>query len=227
LLDNIVESIKTQYKQAGWHGVMIHLIRHAMVFRFSGSGSRLFLIALSEPKPTDDAAQKAAKHSFKWAEREDLSRMLSDPEAKINQRDLVSFDRGNRCLLQHDGDKLVGYTWVSLDPLIEILWGVHFNMPDDMVYNYNGFTTPAYRGTAYQALRHLKLLDLMRSEGKKRLFGYVDHMNYKSLRGTQKSGYKTVGTISGFECNKKFTFKINIDHNAWAKLVRSGPHQFS
>ena len=150
---------------------------------------------------------------------------MKEPKSGLYQRDLDSYQAGSRCLLQLDGDKLVGFTWISNARLIELMWGMHFNMPDDMVYNYNGYTVPAYRGTSYQALRHLKILELTRREGTRRLFGYVDHLNYPSLRGTQKSGYERIGVLHGIKRAGKTRFNLSVESSAWSEAVRMGPLQ--
>jgi hypothetical protein len=182
---------------------------------------------MSEPRPAPEAEKTAIDRTFRWATRDDLLTLVETPSSEIKKRDLQSFDDGNCCLLQLDKEALVGYTWVSFNPLVEILWGVHFNMPNDMVHNYNGFTVPAYRGQAYQAIRHQKLLSLIQREGKGRLFAFVDHMNYRSLSGTRKSGYKIVGTIKGFQSPKRLKFSVRVNQDSWAKAVRMGPHQFT
>ena len=127
--------------------------------------------------------------------------------------------------MQLDGDNLVGYTWVSNSPLIDLEWGFHANLPNDMIYNYNGYTAPAYRGTAYQALRHLKVLEHLGATGKKRLLGYVDHLNYKSLQGVAKSGYQRVGVLRGVKRNGKIHFSLTINEKDWSTATRAGPLQ--
>ena len=151
--------------------------------------------------------------------------MAKDSTSGVHAWDLEAFADGCRCLLQLDGERLVGYTWVASSPLIEVMWGLHLNLPEDMVYNYNGFTAPAYRGTSFQGLRHLKVLERMREEGKRRLFGYVDDLNYRSLRGVEKSGYHRVGVLVGVKRGGQTHFALTIDAEAWAEQVRMGPRQ--
>ena len=211
--------------ELGLIGVFVHLGRRALVYSPGGDAFRVFLVVLTQPRPTPEATAAAREHTFRFASLDDLERLLQDPSSKIYERDIVSFKNGNRCLLQLDGEKLVGYTWVSTSPLIDIDWGFHTNMPDDMMYNYNGYTAPAYRGTAYQALRHLKVLEFTRDEGKRRLLGYVDHMNYKSLRGVAKSGYERVGVLRGIRRNGKIRFQLSVDEKGWSTATRVGPLQ--
>jgi len=209
----------------GPRGLITHLYRRALMFVPGGSAFRVFLVVLTQPRPTSEAMASARNHTFTFATLEDLQVLLNDKDAEIFERDITSFQSGNRCLLQRDGSKLVGYTWISNSALIDINWGLHVNLPDDVVYNYNGFTTRAYRGTAYQALRHLKILEMTSGEGKRRLLGYVDHLNYKSLRGVVKSGYEKVGVLRGVRRNGRTRFSLRIDDNAWGFATRVGPLQ--
>lgn len=217
---------KVQY-YGGLAGLATHVGRKAMSSELMGSNFRLFLVVLTEPKPPLAVTQKAATHTFRFAELKDFERLAEDKQTGIAARDVESFRQGNRCLLQLNGDELVGYTWYSPSPLIELQWGLHFNLPDDMVYNYNGFTAPKYRGIAYQSLRHLKLLEHLAPLGKRRLMGYVSHLNYKSLQGVAKSGYQRVGVLRGVKRGGKFHFSLNIDEKAWATIARAGPLQFT
>jgi hypothetical protein len=209
----------------GAAGAAAHLGRHLMRRLRGGEAFRLFLVVLTEPRPTAAAQQAAKNHTLRFATLEDLERLQADPTSNFSPWDVDAHREGCRCLLQLDGEKLVGHTWVSTAPLIELRWGLHFNMPDDMVYNYHGYTAPQYRGTAFQALRHLKLLELMKSQGKRRLLGYVDDLNYRSLRGVEKSGYRRVGTLSGLKRGGQTHLSLSIDDGAWSQLVRVGPRQ--
>jgi len=173
----IIQKARATVTRIGVRGTGIHAARLMMTTVPGAEAFRMFLIVLTTPRPTPAATEASKNHTFRFATRDELVRFSRQPEAKLFDRDIESFDRGNRCLLQLDGEQLVGYSWVSTARLIELMWGLHFNMPDDMVYNYNGFTVPSYRGTSYQALRHLKILEISRPQGTRRLFGYVDHLN--------------------------------------------------
>lgn len=206
-------------------GIVTHAARRALSLVPGANVFRMFIVVLREPRPSPEAQLAAKNHDFHFATLEELQRLLADPESHIAERDIVSFQRGNRCLLQYDGEALVGYTWISDSSLIDVNWGLHINLPDDMLYNYNGFTTKAYRGTAFQALRHLKVLELTHAQGKRRLIGYVDHLNYASLRGVAKSGYEQVGVIWGVERNGKIRFSVQLNADSWSTATRAGPLQ--
>jgi hypothetical protein len=222
---DMIQKARATFTQLGVRGTGVHFARRAMVSVPGAESFRLFLIVLTTPRPTPAASEAAKNHTFRIASREELIAYTKLPEAKLYDRDVASYDTGCRCLLQLDGDELVGYTWIGTARLVELMWGLHFNMPDDMVYNYNGYTVPSYRGTSYQALRHLKILELCRPQGTRRLFGYVDHLNYASLRGTEKSGYERIGVLYGVKRDGRIRFSLSVKDDAWSEAVRVGPIQ--
>lgn len=224
MIGRVLEVVRGM-RALGPRGSVVHLARRALTTAPGGEAFRLFIVVLSEPRPTPEAAAAAKDHVFRFAELDDIERLARTKGANIFERDIVSFRDGNRCLLQLDGDKLVGYTWIGRSALIDINWGFHVNLPDDMVYNYNGYTTPEYRGTAFQALRHLNVLKLIRDEGKLRLMGYVDHLNYKSLSGVAKSGYQRVGVLRGIRRKGTIRFALTVKESDWATATRVGPLQ--
>jgi len=154
-------------------------------------------------------------HTFRFATVEEVSELRSQSDIPLGDNDVVAAATGDRCLLQLDGDTLAGYAWIAGSPLVYIAEGVHFNLPNDTVYNYKAFTPPEYRGHGFQALRHLKLLEVLRGEGKHRLFGYVDRLNFSSLKGVHKSGYRRVGTLTIRRRGGAVRALMKVDENFW------------
>ena len=156
----------------------------------------LYLIVLSVPRVSQRVLDEARSHSFRFASPEDLTRIGTSYGDEVGAVDFDFLRRGDRCLLQLEGDQLVGFTWIAGSQLVHIEHGFHLNLPDHLAYNYHGFTAPTYRGKAFQAVRHLRLLELLGSEGKTGLFGFVDRLNFASRRGQAKSGYRQVGKLT-------------------------------
>jgi len=189
-------------------------------------GKILILFALAKPLPSNRARENAKGHTFKFASLEELEKIridLShdlDNQPSKNDIDLVRSGKA-RCMLQLDGDKLAGYTWVWNSHLAYIIQGFHLNLPDDTLYNFKGYTPKEYRGFGFQSIRHLKLLDLLKVEGVNRLFGYVDQINPRSLHGVRKSGYKKVGVLKVFDArNEKIQFNLTLDKTFWVEKAR-------
>jgi hypothetical protein len=206
---------------------IIEVTQILLTFIFHQHGKKLILFALSDPKPIQKAIDASQKHLFKFATASELKKLCvqlkNDPDNYPSEKDFSELSEGRcRCLVQLDGDTLAGYAWVWNSKLAHIVDGFHLNLPDDTIYNYKGYTNPKYRGYGFQAMRHLKLLEFLNSEGITRLFGYVDRTNPRSLRGVAKSGYQPVGqlTISHYK-NGDVSFKLKLDSHFWAKEART------
>jgi GNAT superfamily N-acetyltransferase len=205
----------------GVRGLLVSLARYFFLGGSSKKSCRLFLYVLDTPKATPESFKAAEGHTFRFATADDIEFYSKDPTWDIQDRAIAAFKRGNRCFLQFDGDSLVGYAWISGSQLVELMWGFHFNMPDDTVYNFKGYTAPAYRGKGFQPLRHLRLLEHIRREGKRRLLGYVDQMNLDSMSGLAKSGYKKVGTLRCIKKRGKVRFILNAPKDFWSEEKRT------
>lgn len=161
--------------------------------------TRLFLVALSSPRDLPKARAAAANHTFRFATPQDIMRFSQDHRHPLYETDPTTIETGHAsCLLQLDGDKLVGFSWIDNSSLVFIdpgNFGHYINLPEDTVYNFRGYTAPDYRGLGFQPLRHVEMLKTIKALGKQRLFGFVNHTNFSSLRGVIKSGYVVVGEI--------------------------------
>ena len=196
--------------RAGWDGL-----------RYSGQ-SRKFLFALYEPRSMPDAIEAAKNHTFKFATPDELRAFSSNPKYSIEAVDIERVASGfARCMLQLDGNNLVGYAWIWTHRLAYIEDGVHLNLPDDTIYNYKGYTNPDYRGFGFQALRHLNLLKLTEVEGVRRLFGFVDRFNSKSLKGVRKSGYVQVGELRIKHGGGRVRMVLDVDQDFWSSKPRT------
>lgn len=205
----------------GLKGLIVYLSRLAFLGGCADKNCRIFLFQLTAPLPAPESIRAAEGHTFRFATIEDIHTYRADPAWDIRDNDVLAFKKGDRCLLQLDGDTLVGYAWLAASPLVELTWGFHFNMPDDTVYNYKGFTAPAYRGKGFQPLRHLKLLEYVRGEGRHRLFSYVDQMNLSSLKGLKKSGYERIGVLRCIKIRDRLKFFLRVSENFWSKQRRT------
>jgi hypothetical protein len=73
--------------------------------------------------------------------------------------------------------------------------GLTLQLPPSALYNYAGYTRPAFRGLGLQAWRHRALLDHPAWTGFDTVWGYVRATNFASQRGQARSGYRRVGTL--------------------------------
>ena len=156
-------------------------------------GRRCFHIYwLSEPRALPEAAAAASSHVFRVLTLEEL---LADLGRHWTPADAAAMRRGDRCLTQWDGLKLVGYIWFSTAPLAFLAEAIHLNLPADAACIYQNYTAPAYRGQRFQPLRRLRLLELLVPEGKRQLLSYVARQNLDSQHGIERSGARQVGEV--------------------------------
>ncbi len=112
---NLIQKPSEVRKKLGYFGIggaITLLGRKALILARRGECFREFLIVLSEPRPSSRAMAAARDHTFRMASLSDLEALSRDPASNILDRDIESFKEGCQCLLQMDGDKLVGYTWI-------------------------------------------------------------------------------------------------------------------
>jgi len=221
-MNNRVNAALQIYKKHGLSTSAAYLY-HRIVQKLHGGKFRyrkVYLYILDSPRPNERAIKAAEHHTFKFASMDDLTSLQQQPEFEINEPDIKAMKHGDRCLLQLDGDTLVGYAWLAASSLVKIEWGFHFNMSDDTVYNYKGYTAPQYRGKGFQPLRHLKLLELVKTEGKKQLLGYVDQMNINSQKGVKKSGYFKIGTLKSIRTETHINHSLDVPRKFWSDQIR-------
>lgn len=220
-IKNKLSTAQSILSRHGPGGFIVYLLRIIFWRGRAENSCRIFLFELSTPRSTPQSFHDAEGHTFRFATAEDVRTYHADPAWNIRDRDVLAFERGDRCLLQFDGDTLVGFAWIAASHLVEIMWGFHFNMADDTVYNYHSFTAPAYRGKGFQALRHLKLLEHVKETGQRRLFAYVDQMNLSSLKGVRKSGYKRIGVLRCAKKQEKMQFSLSVSKDLWSRKKRT------
>ena len=216
------DTTRAIYRRHGLRSALLYVIRKILWFVPGGESTRNFLYVLAAPRPTPEAVEAARGHTFRFATLEELTELSKDPQLQISDQNLEALKMGHRCLLQYDGDQLVGYTWASGTPLTNIVWGFHVNLPDEVVYNYKGYTAPEYRGKGLQALRHVKILEESKKAGGQQcLFGYVNHLNFDSMRGVRKSGYERIGVLTAKRRRGKYRFVLELDEKYWSVLPRA------
>jgi len=73
----------------------------------------------------------------------------------------------------------------------EWVWPVE---PGDVVLWYTA-TLPAFRGRGIQKVMHYQVIETLRSEGCRRVFGWCDDFNLLSRRNIERAGFRLVGVV--------------------------------
>jgi hypothetical protein len=167
------------------HSVLIRVVDH----------DRLDVIVLRRSTPKVREPRCDVEISCRPAQAEDLRRMHDSGQWGIDEAKLRWPALGYMCLLSEVDGRIGGYTWAHTLPTAVLMDGLAITVPDDLIYNFDGFTHPDFRGFGLQAARHHAVLDQPGWKEKTGLLGYVVGTNYASRRGQGKSGYVRVGTI--------------------------------
>jgi ribosomal protein S18 acetylase RimI-like enzyme len=175
------------------------------------------LFGLSPPYELLPPAGPSGAHRFRLATLEEIAA----GNGIWSSRDCDAMRRGDRCLLQWDGERLAGYTWAAGSSLVCLTEGVHLNLPDDAAYIYKAYTAPEYRGHGFQARRGLELLRLLEPEGRRRLFAYVERENFDSLKGIHKTGYERVGSLVVARKRGEVRVTLRVSSAYWSDLRRA------
>ncbi len=140
--------------------------------------------------------QRAARLSCRVASEHDLQNMREDSDWRIGDELIERFLDGDSCLLSFVGGELGGYTWIHDGGRPEILPGFRIQIPDGYVYNYAGFTLPAFRGFGLQSYRHHQIFERPKWSSHEGLIGYVETTNWSSKKGQSKSGYRKLDELT-------------------------------
>ncbi len=135
------------------------------------------------------------KMLFKIATRQDLLTLKDQGEYQIDEEKLDLFDRGELCLLNYSNDEVAGYTHAHVSGRPILKPHLELEIPDNMIYNFAGFTLPKFRGRNHHGMRHYELMQLPQCLNKRYMIGYVEFDNFAALRGDRKSGYAKIGYI--------------------------------
>jgi GNAT superfamily N-acetyltransferase len=134
----------------------------------------------------------------------DLASMYDAGDWGIQEAKLAWPDLGYVCVLSEVDGQIAGYTWAHDLPVASLCSNLSITVPDEFVYNFDGFTHPRFRGYGLQSIRHRAVLEAPAWAGKAGLLGYVAGTNYASKQGQTKSGYVDVGSIWTVRTGRRF-----------------------
>ena len=95
-----------------------------------------------------------------------------------------------------DRQRLAAYSWYALRSIEGVHHvGVPMSFPANMAYMYNAFTHPDYRGKALYGIGVSRALEALASWGITRLVTSINRVNFASLGGCRKIGFKSLGNL--------------------------------
>lgn len=164
----------------------------------------LHIIVLERSALKPLPAQGERNISSRLATLADLERLDADPGWEIGADKLALLRGGDSCILSLVDGEVAGYTWAHTRGRPELIPGLVLSLPDDLLYNYAGFTHPRFRGVGLQPYRHHAVLEQTAWGQRRALLGYVRATNFASQHGQAKSGYRQIGRIWLFGTRRHF-----------------------
>jgi hypothetical protein len=172
---------------------------------------RILLFGLARP-PDLSAAVPQRPIRFRFASPDEFATLGGMGPAEAAQ----AVARGDRCLLQFEEARLVGYNWVAVAPVVFIAEGLYLPLPDDVAYSWKAYTLPEFRGSGLHALRALELHRRLAAEGRPRLLCFVDDTNLESLRSVRKAGYEPVGEVRFRVGGPRYGAVVQLEREWWS-----------
>jgi hypothetical protein len=172
---------------------------------------RFEVIRLTRDRLAPLEPDNPASITARLATEDDLLGMQAEGTWRIDEELLEGFRAGDRCLLSFVDGQRAGYTWVHTGGRPRLIPGLRLSIPDDYLYNFAGFTLPAFRGYGLQPYRHHEVLARPEWRDRKGMLGFVECINWGSRRGQSKSGYEPVGTISLVGTRNRFTALLSSE----------------
>jgi GNAT superfamily N-acetyltransferase len=157
---------------------------------------RLVLVA----REIDDGPLSAARQqlSFDFLEPghlDDYLRLRPDlPATEVERR----LETRQRCLLTRQEGQVVSARWVATGRAEMPYLDHAFDLPEEVAYVYDVYTSRAARGLGIGAEGGAFAVGLLRSEGYRRLLGTFMPQNTAGLRLVTAAGYRAVGRIGCF-----------------------------
>ena len=175
----------------------------------------LLLFSYGEGPRQIDVIPNFNKHVFRFASRADLERIRHEHSAPASAVDPEYHQQGDRCLLQSNGDELVGLTWVASSSLAYLSHGAYYNLPDDTCYTYNPHTSASYNGIICRALRDQAVLRCLSGEGKRRLLTAIDEVELPDIEQIRPHGYELVGHMRMHARRGRLRLTVDVREDFW------------
>jgi ribosomal protein S18 acetylase RimI-like enzyme len=102
------------------------------------------------------------------------------------------------CYAVFDGETVAHFTWFSTQStLVDLDW--RLEIPDGIVYKYNAFTFPEFRGRRLDSFVSTRALTDFRRRGYHSLICLVSRTNFPALRSNTRLGSQPLGTIASWK----------------------------
>ncbi len=133
----------------------------------------------------------------RFATRDELLAAAADDEVKAEMTPAfieAALARGDECYGVFDGDCLVSFGWYSSQPT-EVSPTLVLHFDPRWRYMYKGYTRVSHRGKRLHGIGMSLALRAYAERGFSGLISYVASNNFRSLRSTERMGYRGFGDV--------------------------------
>jgi hypothetical protein len=135
--------------------------------------------------------------SFRVGTKKDIDSMdytIYDYNEKGKEYSKNQFDKGDRCILAINNDRIIGYVWIMKN-YMELSVDKHIPISATRSYIYKGFVLKEIRGKRVLNTIDNYIIELLYREGKKFIVTTVADHNKSSIKARERIGFKIIGKI--------------------------------
>jgi GNAT superfamily N-acetyltransferase len=136
--------------------------------------------------------------AVKQARKEDLEKFVSIVSAKKYREFQRRINNGRICFMVLDGDKAIGYSWISLDDEYIPDGGVDVVLGEKEAFLFDDYILPQYRGKGLQSALIPPRLAYLREHGYLVGLSYIHDVNTVAMKAPVTAGFMPKRTVSVF-----------------------------
>jgi len=114
----------------------------------------------------------------------------------VNEFEIIKrLEEGHLCFVSIHEGAIIGYTWSAFDQAYCDYLDCSLSLPSNMVYNYDAFISPDYRGHRIAAAQYLYKMKYLLKNGYFRPISFILPENSAAIKHIKRTGGKDIGTI--------------------------------
>jgi ribosomal protein S18 acetylase RimI-like enzyme len=126
---------------------------------------------------------------------------------------------GQRCCVAKHNGQIIHAHWTAFGKLYSYALDREYELADTEAYGHGAYTLPEFRRKGIHPAAACHMLQVLRDEGYKRVFGLIEPKNSAAMRMPEKLGYDKLG-ISGFIEVFGLRWYFHKDGGAFSALKR-------
>ena len=137
------------------------------------------------------------KLTFRIGTKKDIDSMDNtyyDYDEKGKKFSKNQFDKGDKCILAINNDRVIGYVWIMRN-LMELSAYNHISISKKRSYIYRGFVLKEFRGKRVLNAIDKYIIKILKEDRKKFIITTISIRNKSSIKARERLEFKRVGKI--------------------------------